>query len=215
MGRLAATDATFMEIHSWSFEPSRAEMIWNISLLVCSKFKTKLEKKPRGTNTPPVFSNILHCLAWPTTDHKHYTGVWLKSTALNATTSDVFPSIQSILDFSRIHIFPVSCQFGLSELRLTTYMQWVVLFSPDKLFQLLVSITFQCLFPQNVQRSLIYPMLARKELLGPVGERGLSGSSYTGGGIAALEEGARGLDSSSYGNDATAAENRDTWVFFQ
>lgn len=57
-------------------------------------------------------------------------------------------------------------------------------------------------------------MLARKELLGPVGERGLSGSSYTGGGIAALEEGARGLDSSSYGNDATAGKNRHIWVFF-
>lgn len=56
--------------------------------------------------------------------------------------------------------------------------------------------------------SNIYPMLARKELLGPVGERGLSGSSYTGGGIAALEDGARGLDSSSYGNDATAEEKR-------
>jgi len=50
-------------------------------------------------------------------------------------------------------------------------------------------------------------MLARKELLGPVGERGLSGSSYAGGGIAALEDGARGLDSSSNGNDATAEEN--------
>lgn len=61
--------------------------------------------------------------------------------------------------------------------------------------------------------SVIYPMLARKELLGPVGERGLSGSSYTGGGIAALEEGARGLDSSSYGNDATAGENRDVGFF--
>lgn len=47
-----------------------------------------------------------------------------------------------------------------------------------------------------------------------MGERGLSGSSYTGGGIAALEEGARGLDSSSYGNDATAGENRHIWVFF-
>jgi len=51
-------------------------------------------------------------------------------------------------------------------------------------------------------------MLARNELLGPVGERGLSGSSYTGGGMAALEDGARGLDSSSYGNDATAEEKR-------
>lgn len=56
-------------------------------------------------------------------------------------------------------------------------------------------------------------MLARKELLGPVGERGLSGSSYTGGGIAALEDGGRGLDSSSYGNDATAEENRDICFF--
>lgn len=58
-------------------------------------------------------------------------------------------------------------------------------------------------------------MLARKELLGPVGERGLSGSSYTGGGIAALEDGARGLDSSSYGNDATAEENRNICFFNQ
>lgn len=56
-------------------------------------------------------------------------------------------------------------------------------------------------------------MLARKELLGPVGERGLSGSSYTGGGIAALEDGARGLDSSSNGNDATAEENGDICFF--
>lgn len=56
-------------------------------------------------------------------------------------------------------------------------------------------------------------MLARKELLGPVGERGLSGSSYTGGGIAALEDGARGLDSSSNGNDATAEENRGICFF--
>lgn len=56
-------------------------------------------------------------------------------------------------------------------------------------------------------------MLARKELLGPVGERGLSGSSYTGGGIAALEDGARGLDSSSNGNDATAEENGDICCF--
>lgn len=62
-------------------------------------------------------------------------------------------------------------------------------------------------------KSILYPMLARKELLGPVGERGRSGSSYAGGGIAALEDGARGLDSSSYGNDATAEENRDICCF--
>jgi hypothetical protein len=42
-------------------------------------------------------------------------------------------------------------------------------------------------------------MLARKELLGPVGDLGLSCSSYTGGGIAALEDCDRGLESSSYG----------------
>jgi hypothetical protein len=40
-------------------------------------------------------------------------------------------------------------------------------------------------------------MLARKELLGPVGDLGLSGSSYTGGGIAALEDCDLGLESSS------------------
>lgn len=60
--------------------------------------------------------------------------------------------------------FPVSCQFGLCELRLTTYM----LFFPDKLFQLLVSTTFQCLFPQNVQESLSY--------LPHVGKEGVAGS---------------------------------------
>ena len=42
-----------------------------------------------------------------------------------------------------------------------------------------------------------YPMLARKELPGPVGDRGLSCSSYTGGGIAALEDCERGRESSS------------------
>ena len=42
-----------------------------------------------------------------------------------------------------------------------------------------------------------YPMLARKELPGPVGDLGLSCSSYTGGGIAALEDWERGLESSS------------------
>lgn len=42
-----------------------------------------------------------------------------------------------------------------------------------------------------------YPMLARKELPGPVGDLGLSCSSYTGGGMAALEDCERGLESSS------------------
>lgn len=55
-------------------------------------------------------------------------------------------------------------------------------------------------------------MLARKELLGPVGDRGLSGSSYTGGGIAALADGARGLASSSNGNDVTAGRNKASAV---
>ena len=41
------------------------------------------------------------------------------------------------------------------------------------------------------------PMLARKELPGSVGDRGLSCSSYTGGGIAALEDCERGRESSS------------------
>ena len=40
-------------------------------------------------------------------------------------------------------------------------------------------------------------MLGRKELPGPVGDLGLSCSSYTRGGIAALEDGEQGLESSA------------------
>lgn len=40
-------------------------------------------------------------------------------------------------------------------------------------------------------------MLARKELPGPVGDRGLSCSSYAGGGTAALDDCERGRESSS------------------
>lgn len=49
-----------------------------------------------------------------------------------------------------------------------------------------------------------HPMLARNVLVGPGGDRGLSESSNTGGGIAAFD---RWRPSSSYENDAVAETN--------
>lgn len=72
---------------------------------------------------PPVFSSTLHC-------HKHF----MLECGLQAQPW-MQPPHMCFSQSCQSTFFPVFWQFGLSELRLTTHMQWVVLVSPDKQFQ--------------------------------------------------------------------------------